>query len=270
MSVGLHVERGSKTMHEAIIHTVKTSYPGSKCVQIFTHNPMSGKETKLEHKTLNILTETAHIWVHSPYVTNWSKPEQIWAQLDVCDAIGASGLVLHIPKALPPAVVKSVNTFLEKKHKTPIILEMRSLTPAADSYESPAKLVELVKALRDEKIGPNRVGICIDTAHIYAGKTKITTTADAKSYLNGIDSIWEYVLLLHLNGNQYDCDKRAGDKHTPPHSKSDKIWGPGVTWENSGCRIIAEAFLTRGRDIILELDLDDPDTKKIHKLLITK
>ena len=53
------------------------------------------------------------------------------------------------------------------------------------------------------------------------------------------------------DGNEYDAKIRAGDKHTPPLGKNDKIWG-GMKYEESGCRAFVEWYLKIGSDVILE------------------
>ena len=64
----------------------------------------------------------------------------------------------------------------------------------------------------------------MDTAHLSAGKQKIQTRQEVSDWIEQITN-WDYIGLLHLNGNEYDPNVRAGDKHCIPSSSNDKIWG---------------------------------------------
>lgn len=273
MSTGYHVGRTAKSpLHLSIVNGMK-DIPGMRCAQIFTHGPRDSKLTKFnETELLKLTKQGVHVWVHSTYVTSW-KPDKWWhiyEQLDTCDHIGASGLILHIPKEMPSKIAASVRALRDKGYKTPLILEMRALKPDVDTYETPTKLIALVDALKEQKLRPEDTGICIDTAHIYAGRAEIKTREDAEKYLQSLDSVADYIQLLHLNGNQYDAKLRAGDKHTSPHGPLDKLWGdldPDKGWKSYGCRVFAKWFLDHKRDVILEQPIGDKKSQKITTLI---
>lgn len=259
MSIGVHVSRSVlPELHENIAWAMEKY--GAKAFQIFTHGPYSLEETKLNVSKLRELTRGGvRLYVHSTYVVPWGKIGPIKMQLKVCDYIGASALIVHLPKLDPTSIANFIATINRAGYKTPIGLEMRAVKPDATSYESPTKLIALVNEIKKLHILPSRVFLCIDTAHIYAGGAQIRTSEEAKKYINELKTIEHYVGLLHLNGNQYDVKERSGDKHCTPLDIMDKIWG-GLTYKESGCKVFVDWFLERNQDIILEQDMTSKAT----------
>lgn len=265
---GIHVSKDKRSsLHSAIAEDVKDMK--LNCVQIFTHGPKTKSLNKIDPQKLEDMSKVVNIYVHSTYVSTWETLDHIHEQLNVAQLIGAKGLVLHLPKALPNVVVHPLRDMLPWAKKTKIILEMRALKQADDSYESPEKILALIKELEEQKFTSDQVGICIDTAHIYAGKAQIQDYKSASEYLAKLDGKKEWITLLHLNGNEYDAKIRAGDKHCFPFSKEDKIWN-GIKYEDSGLRAFVEWFLSKKIDIILELDFASKAARDFHAWLKSK
>lgn len=268
MSVGFHagapvVENMLKAMEERKMHTF----------QFFTHGPKSLTQNKYDAEAIaKIVKSGVRVYVHSAYVTSWQKEGTVFMQLEACDEIGAAGLVLHIPKVLPDAAAEMVRKMLGR-YKTPLLLEMRAMRPSADSYESPEKIIALIRALEKLGIKNTQARICIDTAHIYAGRMEIKTQAEATKYLDALKDVWGWIGLLHLNGNEVNCYTKAADKHCAPVGKTDYVWD-GVEYEDSGCRVFVERFVSSGIDIILEQPIDSAESLEfwdtVHKIKVEK
>lgn len=238
--VGSHTSKGKfKEMHHAIIATNAVAPSGA--TQIFTHGPRNVNRNVMDYGKIRLLSDRIKIFVHEPYPCFIFKGNvsALDAMLDVFRAASecnSSGVVIHLPRSTVDAVVGSIAhllTMLDKeKIKTPIILETPSNKPHPTmSWESPEKIKLLCDAFRAAGITSTQVGICIDTAHIYAGGAQIATRADATVYLKALPIEW--IHLFHLNGNEYKFPK-AGDKHAIPLSQLDSIWG-GKKYEDSGC-----------------------------------
>jgi endonuclease IV len=223
------------------------------CVQFFTHGPRNKQETKLNYNKLKNISKEINIYVHSSYPTGWNSPKHVYEQLDVCDKIGSSGLVIHLPKNTPKFICPKVKEWLEHKAKTKILLEVRSIRPCENkSYETPEKIINLIETLKKYGITSENVGIVIDTAHIYIGYAPIREYKETNNFLNKFNDYKEWFPLLHLNGNMYDAKVRAGDKHIIPLDDEDKIWN-NIRYEDSGCFAFIEWFLNNDSDIILEV-----------------
>ena len=256
MSIGTHVF-GGKEVHIGV-QALSDDHKECECCQIFTHGPRN-KNSNMKPKTIAALTESVangmRIYVHSSYPTALvGGSAHIDAQLEMAKTIGAKGLVIHIPKKLPAELIDGIVRSTMNAGGVKILLEMKAVKPDDKSYESAAKIKVLIELMKGAGLVPEKVGICIDTAHIYAGKMDIVSAASASAYLKDFEGDeWEpWIALLHLNGNQYDSQLRAGDKHAIPFSDVDKIWN-GVPFEDSGLLKFARWFVERKKDVILEL-----------------
>jgi endonuclease IV len=258
-SIGIHVFK-KKNMLNNIKHIRETL--NVNAIQIFTHGPRNLKPVIMDYVKIKNECKDINIYVHSAYMINpWKNTIQSMndtvEEFKSSYKLGSKGVVLHIPKITPENVVKPIPHLINALKKLKIlkgqkiILEMKAVkSDPLTSYETPEKINRLVKLLENESISPTDVGICIDTAHIYASNATIFTYEQVITYCNKIEKP-EWITLLHLNGNEYDVKKRSGDKHAIPFDKLDKIWG-GINYNKSGCKAFIEWTLHLNIDIILE------------------
>lgn len=246
--VGVHTSKGKyKTLHDAIIGTNARAPAGA--TQIFTHGPQTVSMNKIDTDMLKKTSEHIKIYVHEPYPCFiWKGSDEMFKHMmnvfTTADAIGASGVVIHLPRATVETVVTHIVTFLgmleEAKINVPIILETPSNKPHPTmSWETPEKLEALTTLLAATGIDNSRVGLCIDTAHVYIAGAQIQTRMDASTWLKKLPIGW--VHLFHLNGNVYQQGVRFGDKHAIPFASDDQIWGQkNMTYNDSGCKEFIE------------------------------
>lgn len=259
---GMHVSKGDDMARSILTNLYKYQF---KVTQIFTHGPRTKHRTKMNYEEVKEAKGMGRIYVHSSYLTNpWGdikKNKDLDHTIDqfkVAHMIGARGVVLHIPKIDAKEVASGMKVLADELKAAGvvlnahfrIILEMKALKAHdTKSFENPTKINNLIDELKDMGLTFNEIGICVDTAHIYASKAQIKTYYDAKKYIEDLNNEWIY--LIHLNGNEYDSKKRAGDKHAIPLSKEDKLWGR-TNKKNSGCRAFLEYAQQLGIDVILE------------------
>ena len=232
-------------------------------IQIFTHGPRNMTKGVMDYAMVREAAKGVSLYIHSSYPTNpWSgKRAVIHHTIDQFRSsveLGARGVVLHIPKMGPDEVAETVGGLVKELRDAgymegqKVILEMKAVRQhETDSYESPEKINRLVEALLARGLDSNCAGICIDTAHIYAGKADIKTYEAGLRYFGAL-KYKEWICLIHLNGNEYDAEKRAGDKHAIPLDSEDRVW-KGVSYEESGCRAFVEFAREHCIDYILEV-----------------
>lgn len=266
-TVGIHVDRIEKRGLESSIRAAAENLPGTGCMQIFTHGPRSKSLNKFNMDDMRDLCQQYRIYVHSTYFTTWKDIEHMRQQFSMASALGAQGVVLHLTK-MPPEdhidVLNRVRVGNINGTNIPckIILEMKALKPDRWTYQTPREINELCKALTAAGYGPDRVVICLDTAHIAAGRISLRTREDAEKYLAEFAQP-DYIGLLHLNGNSYNSAERAGDHHCVPMCGDDWIWHKSSgdaeppPLAESGVRVLVDWFTSRGRDVILEQDFSD-------------
>jgi endonuclease IV len=247
MSFGIHVTRENTTLDANIKHYIDTY--GVNSVQFFTHGPRNSRPSELDVPAIRRVCEMIAVYIHTSYLSTLTNTEHIIDQANVAKSVNARGIVVHLPKKPVEFVVEHVEV-LARLSTVQIILEMTAIKAhPTDSYESPEKINRLIAGMIDRKI--RNVGICIDTAHIYASGADINSYDSATKYLNAL-AYPDWISLIHLNGNMYDASKRAGDKHTIPLHESDFVWR-GQTYITSGCRAFIE-FANKWRiDYIIEI-----------------
>lgn len=250
MSIGIHAEKKStSTLNFTDAINRVCNEMKLECVQIFTHGPRTKSEIKMDKNAMKECCNKYRVYVHTSYCTSW-KPEgleHMKEQLRFAEEIGAKGIVLHLGKI----DIKDHIDVLSKLdiNKVPTLLEMRAIKPGKNSYQTTTELNSLCEALQESKLSPEKVGICIDTAHLSAGKIPLRTSKDVETYMSGFSKIAiSYIKLLHFNGNIYDPKIRAGDKHCVPCSEEDKVFSSN----EQGYIDIAKWFISRNLDIILE------------------
>jgi endonuclease IV len=225
MSIGIHLNRSAKGNFSDAL-----GIELGDCCQIFTHGPRSMTQSKtISEESLKELCSKKRVYVHQTYCTSW-ETKGAWHMRDqyqVAKRIGARGLVLHLAMKSPKQHIDFLESLGEpfKDLGCPFILEMRALKPDQPwTYQSPREINLLVDEIKSRGYKPSDICICLDTAHLSAGKQTIATAQQAGDWIEAIED-WDYIGLLHLNGNEYDPLVRAGDKHTIPGCCMDKIWG---------------------------------------------
>lgn len=136
----------------------------------------------------------------------------------LCAEAGIEGIVIHLGRG-PDDVVAQAGRLLNAAVKTQIFLEIPS--GRAHPFSAPGQLnrlfARIVKA-HDPKFV--NFGLCVDTAHLWAGGLDISRYDAAKAWLDEI-KIPPDRLLFHLNDNYEDL---GGGKDTHAPLFHGKIW----------------------------------------------
>lgn len=146
-------------------------------------------------------------------------------ELERARRAGLAGVVVHL-MSHPPAVVAAVMPRLRVRGAR-VFLETPHLKPEKAHYETPEKLAALFRLIRaggDPDLA--HTGLCIDTAHIWAGGADISSYAAGRDWVDRLvavhDTIPPRAIIIHLNDNRHPCG--AGrDEHDPLLRGA--IWG---------------------------------------------
>ena len=239
--IGAHVAVGGDVMKA--LHEVKRM--GGKALQIFLSNPCSVRKVDVvnwSEKQIKDVREYSEkegivLVVHSKYLLNLSRKvdgRNMWAlrslidDMIVAERIGAIGCVVHMGsrggemsvKEAEDGMRKSVKFVLEsggvKGGKAKVILE----TSCAEGTKIGGNLDEMARLWKgfSGKRVKDRVGICVDTAHIFAGGHDIHKADGLKRYFKEFDKKigLKNLSVIHLN-----------DSSREHHSKVDKHAGLG-------------------------------------------
>ncbi len=259
LKFGLHINPNDMQYY-------KDKYNITAC-QIFIFGPRSTHRTKINTQEIKHMAKInkISIWVHSSYMTTLSNSayakKLLIDELTECKAIGAKGLVVHLPKLPPEDIIDQLKKITKLKLGR-IILEMRACKPDATTYESPEKINNLIIQMKKAGLTKRDVAICLDTAHIYSTdhKQNINNYHDAKIYLDKI-KYPSWIALWHANGSH---STTHSDIHAVPFSTQDYIWHK-YNYQMSGFRAFVEWSSKNKIHSICEINIDK-NSKSVSNL----
>lgn len=246
MQWGIHVTKiADNNIAESLI-LIKKLFNKDKLyfntAQIFITGPKSytmipllksldGRE-ELKKITVNLKIQ---LYIHGSYVDfpwtgNIKAISNIRKELKLCKQIGAKALIIHLPKAPISNIIDNLPKLLKNKPKQiKLILETNAVCPAeGKSYETPAKLNPLLEYIYKTIVKvdgksihlKNHIGICVDTAHIWACGVNISSRRKAENWLKNI-KYPQLIKLIHLND---DANKLKSGRDVHTHLGTGQIW----------------------------------------------
>jgi len=238
---------------------------GCECFQIFTRSPHGGDPPPLHKDTVeSFLKECSacnftDYYIHTPYFINLASKNNrirlssillIEREMERGSTIGAKYVVTHLGSAKDVGesqgiknVVDGLKRVLDAcSNSTKLLIEVSAGQGViiGDKFE---EIAEILKG-----VGNPDLGVCLDTAHVFASGYDIRTeegvrkTLDEFSFVIGL----ERLKLLHGNDSKVGLGERK-DRHE--HIGKGKI---GIV----GFRAIVNAPSLSGMDLIIETPLD--------------
>jgi len=229
MHLGFHVMKGSRVCGkdapdgagslagsltgscECAVEELRAIGVARPCVQIFIMGPLNGKTTD-EIADLRKFATHTRIIIHSAYISApWNgNVHLLRKELRIADAIGAHGVVVHLGKNASADIIAKILEVGNKpaadkpaadkpaadKPAAPFIwLEINSAKSSEHTFETPEKLHALFSQL-----DPTQVGLCIDTAHLFACGVSLASREAAETWLRSVQYLMPKVpKMVHLN-----------------------------------------------------------------------
>jgi endonuclease IV len=259
--LGIHMSLEGHKTHAEALDFIAREYPELRDVQIFTHGPKTFNAVRIDIPKLKaaLAKYDMRIWTHGSYLAvpwhpNPSHTAHTLSNVRASHTIGSGCVVVHIPFKTVDVVINGIVPLVEKMREEKLTDCKLMLETGAEvkdptrSYESPEKLNRLTTALFEAKL-EDAVRICIDTAHIFAGRAQISTYDEGKAYCDALDT--RLLGMIQLNGNEYHPDVHKRDKHAIPLTDVDQIWR-GKTYNESGCK----AFVDLGRRLNIPIIME--------------
>lgn len=255
----------------------------AESIQIFVSNPrgwaMPDLDPSLDEKFRERAAAADLItWVHAPYLINFGSPTEQTYQNSLATTayslargarIGAQGVVVHtgsavIPENLENAWKQIHDGVLPILDALPETAPFLLLEPTAGQGQSLCKRLDDLALYLDALEHHPKVGICLDTCHVFAAGHDLTAPGGVKETLDLlIDVVGEGRLkLIHANDSKDVCgalkDRHenigAGAIGTEPFA--DFFTHPGV----AGVPLVLETpgvEADHGRDLALLKELRD-------------
>lgn len=274
MPIGTHIYKAGGTISESLENAIAKAKAAGivmKCAQIFVIGPQNTKETLDEYEKSEIKSicerREISLYIHGSYLDNpWgNKPALgrmlIKKELKIAGEIGAKGVVVHLARKTPGAIAGELPRLLEEcPPNVRIFLEIESYKSAPDiTYENIRQITSLWGHI--EKLGlHNKVGLCIDSAHLWAAGVDVSTFGAVNNWLDRLRGVGIGAFLLHLN-DQIHLMGSGRDEHAPLAYGS--IWGefhPEMPRkiEDSGLVAFLDWAENENIDAVLERRSDKP------------
>ena len=272
--LGAHISIAGGT-HEAPPRAKKI---GATAMQIFTKMANRWAERACEGDECNAfrsaLAETSvkAISAHDSYLINLASPDEVLrarsldsflSELRRCEALGLQYLVSHPGNYMDDRDAgiarnaEAIGAALEQvPGKTMILMETTagSGTAIGANFEEMARLIALIPTPHRR-----RMGVCIDTAHIFAAGYDITTDYDG--VMQRFDDVigLRRLRMMHLNDSKAPLGSRR-DRH--------ELIGEGAIGEGAFRRIMNDARLARVPKVIEtpKIEPDVTDLKMLERL----
>lgn len=278
MLIGAHVS-SSGGIHTAID---RAEAMGAESVQVFTQSPRTWRPTNHPPENFERFKERRAeagidgVLCHAVYLVNLASPKNDFYEksvaamantLDVAREIEADGVVFHIGSHLGAGmeegldrVVAAMRVLLDRSSETTWLLMENS----AGSGDTIGRSIEELALVFEQLDRHSRLGVCLDSCHLYASGYDVTDEAALDAVLDELDREigLDRLRALHVNDSKTPLGSNV-DRH-------DNV-GEGLLGEKLG--VFLGNPRLQGLPAILEvpgLDGHGPDatqvaaTKELH------
>jgi len=273
MQIGAHVS-SSGGIHNAVDRAVAI---GADSMQVFTQSPRMWRPTNHDPATFDRFRERraetgmGGVLCHALYLCNFAAPDdEVYAKsvaalrntMEVASAIGADGVVVHVGSHLGSGfevglerVVPAMEQVLELSSDETWLLMENSAGAGGTIGRSIEELARLYERLDRHP----RLGLCLDSCHLYVSGIDVTDPAALDACLDEVDSTigLDRLRALHVNDSAAALGSNR-DRHANI--------GEGVLGEQLGV-FLGNARL-QGLPAVLETagpDNHGPDANEIRR-----
>jgi len=251
---------------------------GATAFQMFTRNPNQWKFRPIPDETVSVFREKrkssgfAQIVDHMPYLPNLASPEKsamkisrytLDEEVKRCDALGIDYLVVHLGSHLGKGAAVGIanvaaacdQAIAGSEGETMILLENM-----AGQKNSVGARFEEIRGILDRVRAGARVGVCLDTCHLWAAGFDLGSDGAVRNTVGLFDDVVGFgrLKVVHLNDSKGTLGSRL-DRHE--NIGKGKIGRKGI-----------RAFLrypgVRERPLIMETPFRDISTMKASIKLV--
>jgi len=207
---------------------------GAKAFALFTKNQRRWDAKELDTKTLDLWfknleeskVEPKHILPHDSYLINLGNPDAQKRQksvdgfifeLERCDILGLDRLNFHPGSHLRQIseeqcldfIAESINISLDKTKNVKAVIENTAGQGSNLGYKF-EHLAYIIDKVEDK----SRIGVCIDTCHMFTAGYDIRTREAYDKTWNEFDEVVgrDYLMGMHLNDSKPELGSRV-DRH---------------------------------------------------------
>jgi deoxyribonuclease-4 len=235
MNIGAHVRGGGK-----LIPSLEEGVDiGATSIQIFTQSPRMWKPSQYAPEVLEAYREAqanhpsvTHTFCHATYLINLASPDAelyeksvacLISNLSTGRGMASSGVVLHVGshkgggiETALPQIAEAFKRALDAADSAPpgvkdcpILIEN-----AAGSGGTVGRSLDEIQAIIDATGGDERIGLCIDTQHLWASGVDYSSTHGTNKLVHEIDMRigLDRLRCFHLNDSKIELGGNR-DRH---------------------------------------------------------
>ncbi|HEY5263187.1 MAG TPA: deoxyribonuclease IV [Acidimicrobiales bacterium] len=235
MNIGAHVRGGGK-----LIPSLEAGVDiGATSIQIFTQSPRMWKPSQYAPEVLEAYREAqanhpsvTHTFCHATYLINLASPDKelyersvacLISNLSTGRGMASSGVVLHVGshkgsgfEAALPQMAEAFKRALDGADEAPEGVEDCPILieNAAGTGGTVGRSLDEIQALIDAAGGDERIGLCIDTQHLWASGYDYSDTHGTNKLVHEIDMTIGLGRLrcFHLNDSKIELGGNR-DRH---------------------------------------------------------
>lgn len=217
-------------LHNAFDHATNA---GCDCLQIFVKNQRQWKAPPLKDEQVRdwsaaaTACKVAPVVAHATYLINLAAPDRTIREKSIaafvdelhrCDALGLAGLVVHPGAHMGEGDAKGIRRIaaaLDRVEKaTGDIAPLVLLESTAGQGSAIGWQFEHLSAIRRQVRSPERVGVCLDTCHMFAAGYDLRTQSAYDDTMAAFDRIvgLEHLRCIHVNDSVRELGSRV-DRH---------------------------------------------------------
>ncbi len=264
---GLHINSDIKTLNSELI-----KYENLKCLQLFVNINHKYKTQYDDFKRLCAINKV-NIIVHLSYTINiahnWDEYSwwitQLIMEIKLAHHIGAKIAVLHLGKKLDLDVKNAINNmysallyvFMQIKDIDIKILLETSSGQGSEMCITLDELSHFINKLLNNKNKhiSDKIGICIDTCHIFNAGYNLNTSKDVTDYIKEFDKKIgiKHIKLVHLNNSKTELGANI-DRHD--NLEKGKIKVEGIKEIIKFCKKLDIPIILETPDEYIDNDLE--------------
>jgi len=226
--VGLHIS-GAGSIDMAFDRAQEL---GANTFQVFTRNPNQWKFKPLEEETVALFRDKRkasgfeRVTDHMPYLPNLASPEKatkkisrytLDEELKRCEQLGIDNLVIHLGSHLGKGsavgianIAEACNEAVGQSGGESMIL----LENMAGQKNCVGARFEELRAILDKVKDDRRVGVCLDSCHLFAAGFDLVGEEAVRSTMGLFDEVvgFDRLKVIHLNDSKGPLGSRL-DRH---------------------------------------------------------
>ncbi len=206
---------------------------GCDSLQIFVKNqrqwaakPLTDEQIR-QYKEAEKSTGLSPVFAHASYLINLASPDDagreksitaLVDELERCEALGVQGLVVHPGAHLgegEAAGIERIGRSLDEVHRRKAGYNARVLLETTAGQGSTlGRTIEEIQAIIAATANPDRLGVCLDTCHLFAAGYDLRNKAVCDELISKIDTLLgsKRVQCIHVNDSKGACGSRL-DRH---------------------------------------------------------